>query len=72
MHKMWVCMECRKGEMGNGCKNRTVDETELLQAISDELGLPWKDTDAYPREEFERKIEKILVYDDHFEFIKKS
>jgi DNA invertase Pin-like site-specific DNA recombinase len=72
MHKMWVCMERRKGKKGNGCKNRTVDETELLQAISDELGLPWKDTDAFPREEFECQIEKILVYDDHFEFIKKS
>ena len=72
IRKTWVCMERRKGKKGNGCKNRTVDETELLQAICDELGLPWKVLDAFPKEEFERRIEKIFVYDDHFEFIKKS
>lgn len=69
---MWVCMERRKGKKGNGCKNRTVDETELLQAISDDLGLPWKGVDNFCKEDFEHRIEKILVYGDHLEFIKKS
>jgi site-specific DNA recombinase len=71
-HMMWVCMERRKGKKGNGCKNRTVDETELLQAISDDLGLPWKGVDNFCKEDFEHRIEKILVYGDHLEFIKKS
>ena len=72
MHKVWVCMERRKGKRGNGCKNRTVDETELLKAINDGLGLEWKSADAFDWKEFERQIDRVFVYDDHFEFVKKS
>lgn len=72
MHKVWVCMERRKGKRGNGCKNRTVDETELLKAINDGLGLEWKGADAFDWKEFERQIDRVFVYDDHFEFVKKS
>ncbi len=72
MHKVWVCMERRKGKRGNGCKNRTVDETELLKAINDGLGLEWKGADAFDWKEFEHQIDRVFVYDDHFEFVKKS
>ena len=69
---MWVCKERRKGKKGNGCKNRNVNEEELLKAIYNKLDLSRECTEDFCREEFERKIDKVIVYDDRFEFIEKN
>jgi site-specific DNA recombinase len=67
--KRWCCEERRKGKKGNGCKNRTVPEEELLSFINSEFGLRWNKSENFNQDEFRQKIDRIIIYDDRVEII---
>ena len=46
MQKVWKCAERLKGKKGNGCKNIAVPEHELLEAISEALGVEGVDEET--------------------------
>ena len=71
-YKTWICYGRMKGKNGNGCKNRSIKEGDLLKTISDELGWDWKGAEAFDKDEFKKRVERIIVYDDHLEIIKKT
>ena len=71
-YRKWECKGRKLGKKGNGCKNRSIKEGDLLKTISDELGWEWKGAEAFDKDEFKKKIERIIVYDDHLEIIKKG
>lgn len=59
----WVCRDRRKGKKGNGCKNLIIPEPELLEALSEALGLEWNGTDNVDENAFE-KLKTVTIYDD--------
>jgi site-specific DNA recombinase len=63
-HKRWCCEERRKGKNGNGCKNRTVSEAELLSFINLEFGLRWNGTETLDPDMFQKYVARITVYPD--------
>ena len=67
----WVCKERNAGKNGNGCKNRIVREDDILKAVCDELGWEWNGAEAFDQDELKKMISRIVVYDDHFEILKK-
>ena len=69
---LWICKERKMGKKGNGCKNRNIKEDDILKAISDEFGWEWKGVEAFDKDEFKKRVERIVVYDDHLEIIKKA
>lgn len=71
-HPSWVCTERQLGKKGNGCKNHGVREEDLLKFICSELGWEWKGPDAIDVSEVRKRVERIIVYDDHLEMIKKT
>lgn len=71
-YMVWGCCERTKGKNGNGCKNRNIKENDILKAISEELGWEWKGAESFDKDEFKKKVERIVVYDDHLEIIKKG
>ena len=48
---VWRCYERAKGKKGNGCKNGTISEKEILDKIAQQLG-----TDEVTGEEFDKVI----------------
>ena len=71
-YQKWLCGNRKMGKKGERCMNRIIKEDDLLKAISDELGWEWKGADAFDKDEFKKKVERIIVYDDHLEIIKKN
>ena len=71
-HKVWVCSDRLKGKKGNGCRNRYLDESQLLQAISEELGWEWKGRESFNAAAFADLVEQIVVLEDRLEIVKKS
>ena len=61
-HKVWNCRERQKGKAGNGCRNTSVAEEELLRGISDALGWEWKGAEEFGTEQFLREVQAV-----HFE-----
>lgn len=61
-HKVWNCRERQKGKAGNGCRNTSVAEEELLRGISDALGWEWKGAEEFDTEQFLREVQAV-----HFE-----
>ena len=61
-HKVWNCRERQKGKAGNGCRNTSVAEEELLRGISDALGREWKGAEEFDTEQFLREVQAV-----HFE-----
>lgn len=63
-HKRWCCKERRKGKQGNGCKNRTVSEKDLLSFINMEFRLRWNVAETINPDMFQKYVVKITVYPD--------
>lgn len=63
----WNCRKRQKGKAGNGCKGRTVKETELEQTIALELG--WE---AFDAERFEREVEHVEVMENGLRVVRKE
>ena len=55
----WECKDRKKGNKGNGCKNRTIREEELLRMISDKMG--WE---SFDEELFDKTVEQVEIYKD--------
>lgn len=70
-YMIWVCRDRMKGKKGNGCKNRNMKEDDILKAVCDELGWEWNGAEEFDQAEFKKKIDRIVVYDDHLEILKK-
>ena len=68
-YNAWCCAERRKGQKGNGCKNRIWKETELLQALSQALGWDERARGPLSAEAFPRAVERILLHDQRIELI---
>ena len=60
-HKVWNCRERQKGKAGNGCRNASVAEEELLRGISDALGWEWKGADDFDAEQFNALVQAVYV-----------
>ena len=58
-HKVWNCRERQKGKAGNGCRNTSVAEEELLRGISDALGWEWKGAEEFGTERFLREVQAV-------------
>lgn len=58
-HKVWNCRERQKGKAGNGCRNTSVAEEELLRGISDALGWEWKGAEEFDTERFLREVQAV-------------
>ena len=58
-HKVWNCRERQKGKAGNGCRNTSVAEEELLRGISDALGWEWKGAEVFDAERFLREVQAV-------------
>lgn len=58
-HKVWNCRERQKGKAGNGCRNTSVAEEELLRGISDALGWEWKGAEVFDTERFLREVQAV-------------
>lgn len=58
-YKAWECREHHLGRAGNGCKGRTIRETELMAAICAETGCEEADV-----ERFLPEIERVEVWMD--------
>ena len=56
---VWNCRERQKGKAGNGCRNTSVAEEELLRGISDALGWEWKGTEVFDTERFLREVQAV-------------
>ena len=63
-YKAWNCRERQKGKNGNGCRNRVIRETRLIEEIERQTG---KKIDEAALE----NIERILVYEEHIEIVPK-
>ena len=68
-YNAWCCAERRKGQKGNGCKNRIWKETELLQALAQALGWDERARGPLSVETFPRAVERILLHDQRIELI---
>jgi len=60
-YKYWNCAERQKGKAGNGCKNRNIKETELLQAIAEQLGWNRVDVEHFDTEVMLRTVKRVEI-----------
>lgn len=60
-HKVWNCRERQKGKAGNGCRNASVAEEELLRRISEALGWEWKGAEEFDTERFLREVQAVYL-----------
>ena len=58
-NKVWNCRERQKGKAGNGCRNASVTEEELLRGISEALGWEWKGAEEFDTERFLREVQAV-------------
>ena len=59
----WLCRDRRKGKKGNGCKNMIVPEDELLEALSDTLGIEWDGAENAKESDFD-SLKTVKIYDN--------
>ena len=52
-----------KGKKGNGCKNMIVPEDELLEALSDTLGIEWDGAENAKESDFD-SLKTVKIYDN--------
>ena len=57
-----ACRDRVKGKKGNGCKNTIVSEDDLLEALSDALGLEWNGADNVDENDFE-SLKAVKIFD---------
>lgn len=61
--KVWVCKDRKLGSKGNGCKNLIIPEDELLEALSETLGVAWNGEDNVKKDDFDR-LRMVKIFED--------
>ena len=56
-----------KGKAKSDCRNRNIWEDDILRAVCEKLGWEWKGAEAFDQVEFKKRVDRIVVYDDHLE-----
>ena len=59
----WICKDRRKGKKGNGCKNLIIPENELLEALSETLGVEWLGVESAKESDFD-SLKTVKIFDD--------
>ena len=59
-YKAWECRDRHLGRKGNGCRMRTIRETELLEQVAEELGTTINENNAV-------KLDRVDVLMDGME-----
>lgn len=60
-YKAWSCRERVKGKKGNGCKNVTIRESDLLRRVSKILGWTWNGAEKFDAKRFGEAVEKVEI-----------
>lgn len=63
-YKQWMCSEHRKGRKGNGCRNRRIRESDLLEGISSQLGWSRNGTDFFDEVLFQKLVKHVKIHED--------
>lgn len=66
-YHIWSCKDRMKGKAKSDCRNRNIREDDILRAVCEKLGWEWKGAEAFDQVEFKKRVDRIVVYDDHLE-----
>ena len=61
--RVWICKDRKMGSKGNGCKNLIIPEDELLEALSETLGVAWTGVENVDESSFD-KLKMVKVFED--------
>lgn len=53
--RVWICKDRKQGSKGNGCKNLIIPEDELLEALSETLGVAWNGVENVNEKDFGKR-----------------
>lgn len=61
--KGWICKDRMKGSKGAGCKNLIISEEDLMENLTEALGLPWNGVENVNEKDFEI-LEAVKIFED--------